>query len=135
MANRVILGKANDGSSDIYGLWVSKPAISGGFNGNVINGSGVLCDQEDMLFDSRKGKFNQILASKTGTGSGQTVTVPAGKRVMLLMNGADSRNTPLDTSMGAAAEGISQTLSGTTMTLIAKSGVKYLVLLIEAGDA
>jgi len=135
MSNRIVLGKANDGSSDIYGLWVSKPAISGGFNGNVINGSGVLCDQEDMLFDSRKGKFNQILASKTGTGSGQTVTVPAGKRVMLLMNGADSRNTPLDTSMGAAAEGISQTLSGTTMTLIAKSGVKYLVLLIEAGDA
>ena len=135
MSNRIVLGKANDGSSDIYGLWVSKPAISGGFNGNVINGSGVLCDQEDMLFDSRKGKFNQVLAKNTGTGSGQTVTVPAGKRVMLLMNGADSRNLPSLTSQGTPAEGISQTLSGTTMTLIAKSGVKYLVLLIEAGDA
>ena len=135
MANRIVLGKANDGSSDVYGLWVSKPAISGGFNGNVVNGSGVLCDQEDMLFDSRKGKFNQILASKTGTGSAQTVTVPAGKRAMLLMNGADSRNKPTIGTAGTGAEGISQTVSGTTMTLIAKSGVKYLVLLIEAGDA
>ena len=79
MANRVVLGKANNGSSDIYGLWISKPAISGGFDGNVINGSGVLCDDEDMLFDSRKGKFASVLANQNGTGSAQSITVPAGK--------------------------------------------------------
>jgi len=83
MANRIALGKANNGSSDIYGLWISKPAISGGFDGNVINGSGVLCDDEDMLFDSRKGKFASVLANQDGTGSAQSVTVPAGKRPML----------------------------------------------------
>ena len=135
MARRIVLGKANDGSSDIYGLWISKPAISGGFDGNVVNGSGVLCAQEDMLFDSRKGKFNQILAKNTGTGSGQTVTVPAGKRVMVLMNGADSRNAPTIGTFGTPSEGIEQTVSGTTMTLTAKSGVKYLVLTLEAGNA
>ena len=57
MAKRVVLGKANDGSSDIYGLFVSKPGVE------IVNGSGVLCDQEDMLFDSRKGKFAQVLAN------------------------------------------------------------------------
>ena len=78
MANRIVLGKANDGSSDVYGLWISKPAISGGFDGNVINGSGVLCNDEDMLFDSRKGKFASVLANQNGTGSVQSVTVPPG---------------------------------------------------------
>ena len=69
MADRILLGKANDGSSDIYGLWVSKPAISGGFDGNVVNGSGVLCDLEDMMFDSRH-DYGQVLAKGVVEGDG-----------------------------------------------------------------
>ena len=62
MSNRLVLGKANDGSSDIYGLWMSKPGV------NIVNGSGVLCDQEDMLFDSRRAEIvSQPLASGTGS--------------------------------------------------------------------
>ena len=125
MANRIALGKANDGSSDIYGLWISKPAISGGFDGNVINGSGVLCDDEDMLFDSRKGKFASVLANQTGTGSAQSVTVPAGKRLMLIINGSDSRCRHYAT----------QTVSSNTMSVTVSNGVKYVLMNIEAGDS
>ena len=126
MAKRVLVGKANDGSSDIYGLWVSKPTV------DVIDGSSVLCDQEDMMFDSRKGKHGVILGSGTGTGSGQTVTVPAGKRTMMFM-------TPNASDMGAGAysqqqtiPGATQTLSGTTMTVTVTSGKKWIVTNIEA---
>jgi len=125
MANRVVLGTANDGSSDVYGLWISKPAISGGFDGNVINGSGVLCDDEDMLFDSRKGKFASVLANQDGTGSAQSVTVPAGKRLMLFINGSDSRCRHYAT----------QTVSTNTMSVTVTNGVKYALLNIEAGDS
>ena len=125
MANRVVLGKANNGSSDIYGLWISKPAISGGFDGNVINGSGVLCDDEDMLFDSRKGKFASVLANQNGTGSAQSITVPAGKRLMLFINPSDSRCRHYAT----------QTVSSNTMSITVSNGVKYILMNIEAGDS
>ena len=126
MAKRVLVGKANDGSSDIYGLWVSKPTV------DVIDGSGELCKQEDMMFDSRKGKHGMFLGSGTGTGSGQTVTVPAGKRTMIFM-------TPNASDMGAGAYsqqqtilGATQTLNGTTMTVTVTSGKKWIVTNIEA---
>ena len=125
MANRIVLGKANDGSSDVYGLWLSKPAISGGFDGNVINGSGVLCDEEDMLIDSRKGKFASVLANQNGTGSVQSVTVPAGKRLMLFINSSDSRCRHYAT----------QTVSSNTMSITVSNGVKYVLMNIEAGDS
>ena len=125
MANRIVLGKANDGSSDVYGLWISKPAISGGFDGNVINGSGVLCNDEDMLFDSRKGKFASVLANQNGTGSVQSVTVPAGKRLMLFINSSDSRCRHYAT----------QTVSSNTMSITVSNGVKYVLMNIEAGDS
>jgi hypothetical protein len=60
MADRLVVGKANDGTSDVYGLWVSKPGV------NVINGSGVLTDSRNLLFDSRN-PFGQVL--KAGSGS------------------------------------------------------------------
>jgi len=119
MANRVVLGKANDGSSDIYGLWVSKPGV------NIVNGSGVLCDQEDMLVDSRKGKFATVLANQNGSGSAQTVTVPAGKRCMIFINPSDSRCRHYAT----------QTVSGNTMSITVTNGVKYILANIEAGDS
>ena len=119
MANRIVLGKANDGSSDVYGLWLSKPG------GNVINGSGVLCNDEDMLFDSRKGKFASVLANQNGTGSAQSVTVPAGKRLMLFINPSDSRCRHYAT----------QTVSSNTMSITVSNGVKYVLMNIEAGDS
>ena len=119
MAKRVILGKANDGSSDIYGLFVSKPGVE------IINGSGVLCDQEDMLFDSRKGKFAQVLANQDGTGSAQSVTVPAGKRLMVFINPSDSRCRHYAT----------QTVSSNTMSITVSNGVRYVLMNIEAGDS
>ena len=126
MAKRLLVGKANDGSSDIYGLWVSKPTV------DIVDGSNVLCDQEDMMFDSRKGKHGMFLGSGTGTGSAQTVTVPAGKRTMMFM-------TPNASDMGAGAysqqqtiPGATQTLSGTTMTVTVTSGIKWIVTNIEA---
>ena len=68
MADRLCLGKANNGSSDVYGLWVSKPGV------NVINGSGVLAASEDLLFDSRN-PFGQVLKSGVVTASGDTTTI------------------------------------------------------------
>ena len=119
MAKRVILGKANDGSSDIYGLFVSKPDVE------IVNGSGVLCDQEDMLFDSRKGKFAQVLANQNGTGSAQSVTVPAGKRLMVFINPSDSR----------CRHTATQTVSSNTMSITVSNGVRYVLMNIEAGDS
>ena len=132
MAKRVLVGKANDGSSDIYGLWISKPAISGGFDGNVIDGSGELCKQEDMMFDSRKGKHGVILGSGTGTGSGQTVTVPAGKRTMMFLVPVASDMGGAALSSASAPPSATQTLSGTTMTVTVTSGKKWIVTNIEA---
>jgi|TARA_B100000315_G_C14436415_1_gene522631 hypothetical protein len=119
MANRIVLGKANDGSSDVYGLWLSKPGV------NIVNGSGVLCDEEDMLIDSRKGKFASVLANQNGTGSVQSVTVPAGKRLMLFINPSDSRCRHYAT----------QTVSSNTMSITVSNGVKYVLMNIEAGDS
>ena len=119
MAKRVLLGKANDGSSNIYGLFVSKPGVE------IINGSGVLCDQEDMLFDSRKGKFAQVLANQNGSGSAQSVTVPAGKRLMVFINPSDSRCRHYAT----------QTVSTNTMSITVSNGVRYVLMNIEAGDS
>ena len=119
MANRIVLGKANDGSSDVYGLWLSKPGV------NIVNGSGVLCDEEDMLIDSRKGKFASVLANQNGSGSAQSVTVPAGKRLMLFINPSDSRCRHYAT----------QTVSSNTMSITVSNGVKYVLMNIEAGDS
>lgn len=68
MADRLCLGKANNGTSDVYGLWVSKPGV------NVINGSGVLAASEDLLFDSRN-PFGQVLKSGVVTASPDTTTI------------------------------------------------------------
>ena len=119
MAKRVLLGKANDGCSNIYGLFVSKPGVE------IINGSGVLCDQEDMLFDSRKGKFAQVLANQNGSGSAQSVTVPAGKRLMVFINPSDSRCRHYAT----------QTVSTNTMSITVSNVVRYVLMNIEAGDS
>lgn len=70
MAERLCLGKANNGTSDVYGLWVSKPGV------NVINGSGVLAASEDLLFDSRN-PFGQVLKSGVVTAGADTTTVVA----------------------------------------------------------
>ena len=110
MANRVLLG--NRGGT--YGLFVSKPGS------NVIN-----CDDEDLMFDSRKGKFAQVLANQNGTGSAQSVTVPAGKRLMLFINPSDSR----------CRHAATQTVSGNTMSITVSNGVKYVLMNIEAGDS
>ena len=125
MANRVVLGKANDGSSDIYGLFVSKPGV------DIINGSGVLCDQEDMLFDSRKGKFAQIFANQDGTGSTQSVTVPAGKRLMFFCN-SEVTGSAYDSRTRHYA---TQTVSSNTMSITVASGIRYVLMNIEAGDS
>ena len=125
MANRVVLGKANDGSSDIYGLFVSKPGV------DIINGSGVLCDQEDMLFDSRKGKFAQIFANQDGTGSAQSVTVPAGKRLMFFCN-SEVTSSAYDSRTRHYA---TQTVSSNTMSITVANGKKYILLNIEAGNS
>ena len=125
MAKRVILGKANDGSSDIYGLFVSKPGV------DIINGSGVLCDQEDMLFDSRKGKFAQIFANQDGTGSAQSVTVPAGKRLMFFCN-SEVTSSAYDSRTRHYA---TQTVSSNTMSITVDSGIRYVLMNIEAGDS
>ena len=73
---RVLLGKANDGSSDIYGLWVSKTGTS------VINTSThVLADPEDMLFNSSATEIaGNVLASGslTITFSGSNLTTNSG---------------------------------------------------------
>ena len=88
MANRVVLGKANDGSSDIYGLFVSKPGV------DIINGSGVLCDQEDMLFDSTNMDYGQTLARGFVAGdAGATnvsVTVRDGVDPFVISRGFDN---------------------------------------------
>ena len=126
MAKRVLVGKANDGSSDIYGLWVSKPTV------DVIDGSDELCKQEDMMFDSRKGKHGVILGSGTGTGSGQTVTVPAGKRTMMFLVPVASDMGGAALSSASAPPSATQTLSGTTMTVTVTSGKKWIVTNIEA---
>ena len=125
MANRVVLGKANDGSSDIYGLFVSKPGV------DIINGSGVLCDQEDMLFDSRKGKFAQIFENQDGTGSAQSVTVPAGKRLMFFCN-SEVTSSAYDSRTRHYA---TQTVSSNTMSITVDSGIRYVLMNIEAGDS
>ena len=110
MANRVLLG--NRGGT--YGLFVSKPGS------NVVS-----CDDEDLMFDSRKGKFAQVLANQNGTGSSQSVTVPAGKRLMLFINPSDSR----------CRHAATQTVSGNTMSVTVSNGVKYVLMNIEAGDS
>ncbi|MGB1843056.1 MAG: hypothetical protein ACPHIB_02760 [Thalassobaculaceae bacterium] len=68
MADRLVIGKANNGTSDVYGLWVSKPGV------NVINGSGVLAASEDLLFDSRN-PFGQVLKSGIVTVNPDTTTI------------------------------------------------------------
>ena len=61
---RVLLGKANDGSSDIYGMWVSKVGVP------VIDPtSGELCNVEKMMFDSRH-DYGQTLAVGVVEGDG-----------------------------------------------------------------
>ncbi len=126
MAKRLLAGKANDGSSDIYGLWISKPTV------DIVDGSNVLCDQEDMMFDSRKGKHGMFLGSGTGTGSGQTVTVPAGKRTMMFLVPVASDMGGAALSSASAPPSATQTLSGTTMTVTVTSGKKWIVTNIEA---
>ena len=110
MANRILLG--NRGGT--YGLFVSKPGS------NVIS-----CDDEDLMFDSRKGKFAQVLANQNGSGSAQSVTVPAGKRLMLFINPSDSR----------CRHTATQTVSTNTMSITVSNGVKYVLIYIEAGDS
>ena len=68
MADRLCLGKANNGTSDVYGLWVSKPGV------NVINGSGVLAASEDLLFDSRN-PFGQVLKSGVVSCTADSTTI------------------------------------------------------------
>ena len=110
MANRILLG--NRGGT--YGLFVSKPGS------NVIS-----CDDEDLMFDSRKGKFAEVLANQNGSGSAQSVTVPAGKRLMLFINPSDSR----------CRHTATQTVSTNTMSITVSNGVKYVLMNIEAGDS
>ena len=110
MANRILLG--NRGGT--YGLFVSKPGS------NVIS-----CDDEDLMFDSRKGKYAQVLANQNGSGSAQSVTVPAGKRLMLFINPSDSR----------CRHTATQTVSTNTMSITVSNGVKYVLMNIEAGDS
>ena len=110
MANRILLG--NRGGT--YGLFVSKPGS------NVIS-----CDDEDLMLDSRKGKFAQVLANQNGSGSAQSVTVPAGKRLMLFINPSDSR----------CRHTATQTVSTNTMSITVSNGVKYVLMNIEAGDS
>lgn len=81
MADRLVVGKANDGSNDIYGLWVSKPGV------NVINGSGVLTDSRNLLFDSRN-PFGQVL--KAGAGS-----VPSESTVQITFNARNGQTPPV----------------------------------------
>ena len=99
MPDRVVLGKANDGSSDIYGLWVSKPAILNVFDGNVIN-DGVLCDSEDMLFDSRH-DYGQVLAKGKVEGDGGadniSVTVRDGVDPFIICKNYESSGTEIST--------------------------------------
>ena len=112
MANRILLG--NRGGT--YGLFVSKPGS------NVIS-----CDDEDLMFDSRKGKYAQVLANQNGSGSAQSVTVSAGKRLMVFINPSDSRCRHYAT----------QTIpSGSnTMSITVSNGVRYVLMNIEAGDS
>ena len=58
---RVVLGKATVGSSTEYGLWVSKQGV------DVIDTSGVLTDDENLIFDSTKSEAGLILDSGSAT--------------------------------------------------------------------
>ena len=116
MANRILLG--NRGGT--YGLFVSKPGS------NVIS-----CDDEDLMFDSRKGKFAQVLANQNGSGSAQSVTVPAGKRLMFFCNSEVTANAYDSRSRHTAT----QTVSSNTMSITVANGIKYILMNIEAGDS
>ena len=81
MANRVLLGKARytSGGSDIYGLWVSKPDIEV-FTTVTVSGTDytVLCDREDMLFDTGL-DYGQVIAKGTvSSATNVSVTVRSG---------------------------------------------------------
>ena len=91
----------------------------------------MLCDQEDMLFDSRKGKFAQIFANQDGTGSAQSVTVPAGKRLMFFCN-SEVTSSAYDSRTRHYA---TQTVSSNTMSITVDSGIRYVLMNIEAGDS
>ena len=81
MADRLVVGKANNGTSDVYGLWVSKPGV------NVINGSGVLASAEDLLFDSRN-PFGQVLSSGA-------IVVPAESNSQISFTARNGKTPPL----------------------------------------
>ena len=81
MADRLVVGKANDGTSDVYGLWVSKPGV------DVINGSGVLTSTRNLLFDSRNA-YGQVLASGA-------VSVPGDGTVQINFNARNGQIPPL----------------------------------------
>lgn len=55
MVDRIVLGRADSNS---FGLWISKEGV------NVVDGSGNLTSENNLLFDSRKQYFGQILAAK-----------------------------------------------------------------------
>ena len=95
---RVLLGKANDGSSDIYGMWVSKAGVP------VVNGSGVLCNVEKMMFDSRH-DYGQTLAVGVVEGDGGadniSVTVRDGVDPFVISRGFDNGGKVLSTRRSA----------------------------------
>ena len=77
MANRVLLGKARytSGGSDNYGLWISKPGTE---VFTTVSGNAVLCDKEDMLFDTNL-DYGQILAKgNVSSATPVSVTVRSG---------------------------------------------------------
>lgn len=121
MANRVLLGKRG---SD-YGLFVSKSGS------NVVS-----CDDDDMLFDSRKPRHGQILKAGlnscvNGTNSTVTATIPASENVMVFLGGNTNFNKPIAEVTAA------QTLSSNTLTITFSTssstviGVPFLITTFE----
>ena len=77
MADRILLGKARytSGGSDNYGLWISKPGTA---VFTTVSGNAVLCDKEDMLFDTNL-DYGQILAKgNVSSATNISVTVRSG---------------------------------------------------------
>jgi len=113
MADRVVVGKANDGTSDVYGLWVSKPGVS------VIT-AGVLAGTNDLLFDSRN-PYGQVLSATTVTLSSGVnnigFTAVNGKKSLVLWWYTSSTKLSSADPLIMGEIEVTQSVTGTTGTL------------------
>ena len=86
MADRVLLGKARytSGGSDNYGLWVSKPGTA---VFTTVSGNAVLCDKEDMIFDTNLDYGQVVAKGSISTSTDVPVTVRDGVDPFVIAKG------------------------------------------------